>query len=91
MTNKYYNLTFYKSYLEIKINSLPKDNFNKNKLFYDLVLYYELNDTIIRYKNFILCNKKELKLFLNHIKMTWIYTKFMLRLYKIIFYFKKII
>ena len=62
MTNKYYSLNFYKSYLEIEINSLPKDNFNKNKLFYDLVLYFELNDTIIRYKNKIIENEKELEL-----------------------------
>ena len=31
MTNKYYNLNFYKSYLEIKINHLPKDDFNKKQ------------------------------------------------------------
>ena len=36
--------------MEIEINYLTKDDFNKNKLFYDLILYYELNDTIIRYK-----------------------------------------
>ena len=63
MTNKYYNLNFYKSHIEIKINFLPEDDFNKNKLFYDLLLYFELNDTIIRYKNKIINNKKELKLF----------------------------
>ena len=74
MINKYYNLNFYKSYLEIEINSLPKDNFNKNKLFYDLVLYFDLNNTIIRHKNKIFENQKELELFFksykNHINVT---------------------
>ena len=68
MINKYYNLNFYKSYLEIEIDSLPEDNFNKNKLFYDLVLYFELNNTIIRHKNKIFENQKELKLFFKSYK-----------------------
>ena len=33
MTNKYYNLNFYKNYIEIKINYIPEDDFNRNKLF----------------------------------------------------------
>ena len=28
MINKYYKLNFYEKYTEIKINHLPKDNFN---------------------------------------------------------------
>ena len=63
MMNKYYNLNFYKSLIEIKINHIPKDDFNRNKLFYDLILYYEIVDIIIRYKNKIFNNEKELKLF----------------------------
>ena len=49
--------------MEVEINYLPKDDFNENKLFYDLILYSELNDIIIRYKDKIINNKKELKLF----------------------------
>ena len=63
MINKYYNLNFYEKYMEIEINYLPKNDFNKNKLFYDLLLYFELANVIIRYKNKIINNKKELKLF----------------------------
>ena len=47
MTNIYYNLNFYKTHLEIEINFIPKDDFNRNNLYYDLELYYELNDIII--------------------------------------------
>ena len=50
MTNKYYSLNFYKSHIEIKINHLPELNFNRNKLYYDLILYFELSDIIIRHK-----------------------------------------
>ena len=58
MINKYYNLNFYEKYIEVQINYLLKDDFNKNKLFYDLILYFELNHIIIRYKNRILKMKK---------------------------------
>ena len=42
MINKYYNLNFYEKYIEIKINYIPKNDFNKNKLFYDLIFYYQI-------------------------------------------------
>ena len=51
MTNRFYKLNFYKSHLELEIKFITIDNFNRNKLYYDLELYYELNDIIIRYKN----------------------------------------
>ena len=51
---KYYKLNFYKKYI-------PEDNINKNKLFYDLILYFELNNIIIRYKKFIINNQNEFK------------------------------
>ena len=31
--NKYYKINFYEDYIEIKINFIPKDNFNKVKIF----------------------------------------------------------
>ena len=58
---KYYKLNFYKKYIEVEIIYIPEDNINKNKLFYDLILYFELNNIIIRYKNFIINNKYELE------------------------------
>ena len=63
MTNKYYKLNFYKNYIEVEINHLPNNNFNRNKLYYDLTLYFELKNITIRYTNKIFDNQKELKLF----------------------------
>ena len=63
MTNKYYNLNFYEKYIEVELNYLPKDDFNKNRLFYDLILYFEINNITIRHKNKIFNNERELKLF----------------------------
>ena len=57
----YYKLNFYKKYIEVKIFYIPEDNINKNKLIYDLILYFELNNIIIRYKNFIINNQNELR------------------------------
>ena len=37
MKNKYYKLNFYENYIEVEINHLPNNNFNRNKLYYDLI------------------------------------------------------
>ena len=77
MTNKHYNLNFYKSHIELEIKFIPEDDLNRNRLYYDLILYYEIDNVVIRYKNKILNNEKELKLFFklhkNSIKLTDIY------------------
>ena len=31
--NKYYTINYYEDHLEIEINFIPKDNFNKTKIF----------------------------------------------------------
>ena len=36
--NLYYTINFYEDHIEIKINSIPKDNLNKAKIFFDLLL-----------------------------------------------------
>ena len=58
--NKYYKLKIHESNLEVEINFLPKNYFNKNKLYYDLLLYYQINNITITYKNIII-NKEELR------------------------------
>ena len=63
--NKYYTINYHEDHIEIEIKSVPKDNHNKGKLYFDLVVYYEINNTIIKYKNEIFLNEEELNYFLN--------------------------
>ena len=58
---KYYKLNFLKNYIEVEIINIPNDDFNKNKFYYDIVLCFEWNNIIIRYKSFIINNKNELE------------------------------
>ena len=44
---------------------IPEDNYNRGKLFFDLIPYYEINNTNIKYKNKIFYNNEELKIFFN--------------------------
>ena len=50
-------------HIEIEINFIPNDNFNKFKLYFDLVIYYSINNIVIKYKGKIFYNEKELKYF----------------------------
>ena len=61
--NKNYTVNFYIDYIEIIINKIPKDNFNKSKLYFDLIVYYLIDNTIIKYNGKILHNEEELKHF----------------------------
>ena len=39
--NKYlFHCKFYDDHIEIKINLIPENNFNKAKIYFDLVVYY---------------------------------------------------
>ena len=40
--NKYYTINFYHDYIEIKINFIPKNKFNKSKIYFDLVVFIKL-------------------------------------------------
>ena len=66
--NKYYTINFYKDHIEIEINFIPKDNFNKAKIYFDLVVYYSIDNSIIRCKGKIFCTEEELKMFFKCIK-----------------------
>ena len=61
--NKYYTINFYEDHIEIEINFIPKDNFNKGKIYFNLVIYYSIDNTIIKYKGKIFHNELELKHF----------------------------
>ena len=58
--NKNYTVNFYIDNIEIIINTIPKD---KSKLYFDLIVYYWIDNTIIKYNNRIIHTEEELKLF----------------------------
>ena len=59
--NKNYTVNFYIDSIEIIINFIPKDNYNRGKLFFDLSVYYQIDNTIIKYNDKVFHNEKELK------------------------------
>ena len=61
--NKYYTINYFNDHIEIEINFIPKDNFNKAKIYFDLVVYYSIDNTIIKYNGKILYTEEELKIF----------------------------
>ena len=61
--NKNYTVNFYIDNIEIIINTMPKDHFNKSKLYFDLIVYYLIDNTIIKYGYRIFQNEEELKMF----------------------------
>ena len=66
--NKYYIINYFKDYIEVEINFVPKDNFNKSKIYFDLVVYYKIKNTIIKYNGKIFYNK-ETFLFATNIRL----------------------
>ena len=40
--NKYYTINYFNDYIEIETNFIPKDNFNKAKIYFDLVVFIKL-------------------------------------------------
>ena len=63
--NKYYTINYFNDHIEIKINFIPKDNFNKAKIYFDLIVYYSIDNTIIKYNGKIFYTEEELRIFLN--------------------------
>ena len=44
--SNYYTINYFNDHIEIEINFIPKDNFDKAKIYFDLVVFYKI-DTII--------------------------------------------
>ena len=63
--NKNYIVNFYIDNIEIIINFIPEDNYNRSKLYFDVVVYYQIDNTIIEYNDNVFHNEEELKKFLN--------------------------
>ena len=66
--NKYYTINYFNDYIEIDINFIPKDNFNKAKIYFDLAVYCSIDNTIIKYNSKIFYTEEELKIFFKCIK-----------------------
>ena len=68
--SKYYNINFYEDHIEIDIINIPSDNYYKGKLYFDLILFYKIdNNNIINYNGKIFHNEQELKYFFKHNKI----------------------
>ena len=61
--NKYYTINFCEDHIEIEISFIPKDNFNKAKIYFDLVVFYKIHNTIIKYNGKNFYTEEELKYF----------------------------
>ena len=61
--NKNYIVNFCIDNIEIIINFIPEDNCNRSKLYFDLVVYYQIDNTIIKYNDNVFHNEEELKHF----------------------------
>ena len=59
--NKNYIVNFYIDNIEIIINFIPEDNYNRSKLYFYLVVYYQIDNTIIKYNDNVFHNEEELK------------------------------
>ena len=59
--HKYYTINYFNDHIEIEINFTPIDNFNKAKIYFDLIVYYSIDNTIIKYKNKFFHHEQELK------------------------------
>ena len=61
--NKYYTINYFNDHIEKEISFIPKDNFNKAKIYFDLVVYHEIDNTIIKYNGKFFHNEQQLKHF----------------------------
>ena len=61
--NKYYTINYFNDHIKIEINFIPKDNFNKAKINFDLVVFYQIDNTIIKHNSKIFYTEEELKYF----------------------------
>ena len=61
--NKEYCVNFYENHTEIDIFKIPEDEYNRDQLFFNISIYFTIENTIVKYKNKIFYNEEDLKLF----------------------------
>ena len=67
--NKYYTISYFNDHIEIEINFIPKDSFNKAKIYFDLVVFYQIDNTIIKYNGKVFYTEEDLRNFSKCIKL----------------------
>ena len=65
--NKYHTINYFNDHIEIDINYIPRDNFNKAKIYFDLVVFYKIDNTIIKYNGKIFNTEEDLKYLFKYI------------------------
>ena len=58
-----YCTNFYENHIEIVIIKMPDNEYNRAQLFFNISIYFTIENTIVKYKNEIFYNEKELKSF----------------------------
>ena len=66
--NKCYTINYFNDHIETEINFIPKDNFNKAKIYFDLIFYYSIDNTITKCNGKVFYAEEELKRFFKCIK-----------------------
>ena len=61
--DKCYTINCFNDHIEIEISFIPKDNFNKAKIYFHLVVFYQIDNTIIKYNSKFFHNEEELQHF----------------------------
>ena len=61
--NKYFTIIYFNDHIEIEINFIPKDNFNKSKIYFDLEVFYQIDNTSIKYNGKIFYTEEDLRKF----------------------------
>ena len=61
--NKEYCVIFFEKYIEIDIIKIPEDEYNRAQLFFNISIYFTIENTIAKYKDKTFTNKEDLKLF----------------------------
>ena len=49
--NKYYTVNYFNDHIEIETNFIPKYNYDKSKIYFDLVVFYTIDKIIIKYNS----------------------------------------
>ena len=60
--NKYYTINFYEDYIEINIINIPTNNYDRAKIYFDIIVYFQI-DAIVKYNNKVFNDEHELKKF----------------------------